>query len=33
LGELCGQKLSAKPDCWKDPEARLRIFSVDAFGE
>ena len=33
LAELCAQKAGLPRDCWKNPSAALRVFSVDAFGD
>jgi AmmeMemoRadiSam system protein A len=33
LSELCGQKAGLARDCWKDPEAKLSVFTVESFGE
>ncbi|MFH0753331.1 MAG: AmmeMemoRadiSam system protein B [Candidatus Omnitrophota bacterium] len=33
MAELCSQKAGLPADCWKDPGARLEIFTADVFGE
>lgn len=33
LGELCLQKLQAQSDCWKRPEAKLKLFSAETVSE
>ncbi|MEI8011413.1 MAG: AmmeMemoRadiSam system protein B [Candidatus Omnitrophota bacterium] len=33
LSELCSQKAGLSPDCWKDPQTKIEIFTADVFGE
>lgn len=33
LSQLCSQKAGLKPDCWKDPNVKIEIFTADVFSE
>jgi len=33
LEEICSQKAGLKRDCWKDKDAEIYVFTVDAFEE
>ena len=33
LNQLCAQKAGLPPDCWKDPQTTIAIFTADVFSE